>query len=121
MIESVIASLRGGIETCDRTLATWKTRYEADPLSAFRWGADAVAAAAERQAFLEYLGFLTGEVNPNFTGDRLATAVDELTNQLMGDALNQTWRSSSMHANIAEEAHRVARAKLLRRLKGSFI
>lgn len=96
-----------------QTLAKFITRFGEDPHNAFRWGSNAVDAAARLRLIQRALRFLRGEVSPDFTGDRLEALRSEWQRDLLRLARSQRQSSTSQLANVAEEAERVALAHLL--------
>lgn len=105
------------LESDNRTLTRFQERFSDNPMSALRSADEAFDAAANAAIAGEVLAFLTGEVNPDFEGDRLACIRDEFTRDVMSAALHQRWSSSSVSSNKMEEALRIAKARFLDRLK----
>ncbi len=98
------------------TLNDWAAKFKLQPAYELSWATSAFERAAELEIDKQTLAFLVGEISPDFEGDRVEVLVKEYTRDIFQMARNIS-RSTSPCSNLMDECRRVAKAKLLERLK----
>ena len=111
----VIRSLEHIVHDNSRLIREWAANLSTavDPLYELSWSGNFYLQAAELKFAKEALAFLKGEVNPDFAGDRMRCIREEWTRDVMQMA-ETIPSSTSKVSNLAEEAKRSGKARLLR-------
>lgn len=112
-VEHILRNLDNVIERNEREIASWTERLKLNPTYELGWMNDIFVVAAEVKFAREAAAFLRGEINPEFTGDRIETIREEWTRDVLYEA-TKVPSSTSATANLMENAERAAKAKLLR-------
>lgn len=95
-------------------LNEWTIPFMTDPYRELRRG-EVFQQAAELHVIRGVLPFLRGEVNPDFAGDRLSAAADEMRRDILR-AVTSTGCSTNPAGNFAERCEIAAKAKMLETL-----
>jgi hypothetical protein len=98
------------------TLDKFQEKFANDPIYAFEWAGETVLIAARYHYATSALRWLKGELNPEWSGDRLIELRRSWTEELDRFVRYQRWSSSSQLANASEEAKRIALVQLLEEL-----
>ena len=111
----IILILEDTVQRTQSEINDWALALQAstDPLYELGWSGDLYLKAATLRYAREALAFLKREVNPDFTGDRIACIREEWTRDVMHMAENIP-SSTSKVSNFADEARRSVKARLLR-------
>lgn len=116
-LNQVIRGLSHDVEAHRGAFAAWAEKIKVNPGVELSWGDRMFYLAAELTVKEQYLKFLDGRLNPDFQGDRVATAAEELRRDILNAAEGNP-SSTSVSSNLMENSRRVAMAKLLRYLEG---
>jgi hypothetical protein len=116
-LEAAIRKLTNMAESAKHQLDLWQTKFASDPAHAFAWSDGAFEDAAVYEIADGWAKFLTGEINPDFAGDRVAQAILEIEREHRYKSGRREC-STSQSSNLMEDCRRVARAKVLRVLNG---
>lgn len=119
-LAQAIERFTGEVERCQEIQDAWAEAFKVNAARTLGRDSTIFDTAARQKVFGQYLRFLTGEVSPNFEGDRVQAVIDDATKQVLYMAEDNPASTSAVN-NLMENATRVATVKMIRRLQGHFI